>query len=102
MQASYRGASREWLDAAWSSLGWKAWTGTPFTSSDVRMSLSVDVNTRDHRAIGPLIRKALRLKLIKPTGRWVGTESVVSHGRPEREWRGTSLAASTPWPERTS
>lgn len=88
MAQGLRNAREEWRNCAQDALRWHAQRGSPFTSSEVRQSMPFDVWTRDTRAMGGLFKRASQAGLIRPTGRWVNTGNVASHGRPEREWEG--------------
>lgn len=78
------GASREWLDEAFSIIESLAQRGNKFTTDDVWPLLTVE--THEPRALGAVMSRAHRMGLIKPTYGWKQSTRPASHSRPLRVW----------------
>ena len=70
---------------------WLANQGEPFTSGDLRDAIARNypgVEAPDDRALGAVMRKLAKARVIEPTGRYVPSGRASNHNRPMREWRG--------------
>jgi hypothetical protein len=57
------------------------------TSDDIAERMESWARTRDNRAMGPVLLKLARQKVIEPTERFIATRRISSHGSPRRIWR---------------
>lgn len=63
-----------------------------FTADDLLVALdSLNVSTRENRALGGVVRRAVNDGLIVATGRYIPSTRPESHARPCREWKGTGV-----------
>ena len=91
LQQVEENANDEWLETAFAVVEFLAQTGRTFTSDDVwELMAHKDVTTHEPRAMGAVLRKAAKLKLIHPTGGYVKTRRAVAHSRAIAQWKGTN------------
>lgn len=87
------GADPEWLIRATRALRHVAKRQEFFTADDVWKELGDYAATREPRALGAVIQKAMKNELIQATDRWVKSVRTECHGRPVRVWtRGAKLS----------
>lgn len=79
-------AAPEWRDEAYAAVIRTARTLAEFTSDEV-WTVGDLPQTRENRALGPVILRAQRAGVIEDTGRIRRTKQVKSHGSPARVWR---------------
>ncbi len=85
---SERGANPEWLDAARWVVRKLAAQRSEFSTDDIWFRLSeMGVVTRERRAMGAVIRWAVKEGIIEPTGVYRKSFRRVCHGRPLAVWR---------------
>lgn len=58
-----------------------------FTSEDVWDALSGDVATHEPRAMGAVMRRLRKERIVEPTDQFITSTSPLGHGRPSRVWR---------------
>lgn len=78
-------AYKAWCDGAMETVRRFASSREPFTTDELWRVLSAPP---EPRALGGVISKAVRGKLIRPTGRWILSTREVCNSRPVREWVG--------------
>ena len=88
MDRAAANAHDQWAAAAFDAVARCASLGTPFTTDDVWAIMPDDVETHDSRAMGPVIRSAVREGLIQKTGHYRTTTRKVAHACPKTEWIG--------------
>jgi len=79
-------AAPEWKDHALEAVRATARSGREFTVDDVWPNLAGGA-THDLRAMGPVMKRAQRLRLIEPTGRFELARRISCHKCPRRVWR---------------
>lgn len=82
------GASAEWLDTAYKALEELARKNGELTSDDVWFLLEQRqvVMPREHRAMGPVMRRAAQAGIIRPSSKFRLSNRPVNHRRPQRVW----------------
>ncbi len=81
-----RNATMAWKDKAWLVVQQLAAKKTPFTPDDV-WETGLE-RPREPRALGPVMMRAVKQKLIEPTGEWVNSRQASQHATPIRVWIG--------------
>jgi hypothetical protein len=85
--ASLQAANREWVWAVKTVLNRYRHSGEPFTSAHVLGEVrALGIETKDARALGPIITSQASAGLIRPTGNFVPSPLREHHGAPKREW----------------
>lgn len=81
-------ADPQWLDAALAVIVDLAERFPSFTSDDIWESLAKGGHRgpREKRALGAVMRTAVRQKIARPLNQVHGSVSTVNHGRPLRVW----------------
>lgn len=89
-------ASQEWATLAWQTLKLIAENRLEFTTDDLWAELEryPNITTHEPRAMGAIMRKAIKHKWIQPTGRYVKTKRPIAHQKPIAVWK--SLAYRDP------
>lgn len=81
-------ADPDWKDVARDAIAFLATTRHEFTTDDVWAELDRhSATTHEPRALGALMRKAARQRLIAPTDRYVTSTRAACHSRPVKVWR---------------
>jgi hypothetical protein len=80
------GASVEWREEAWRA-GTQAARELWFITSDDVGERMNGVFTNDNRAMGPVMLRLAREKVIEPTDRFIATRRTSSHSSPRRIWQ---------------
>jgi hypothetical protein len=90
-----RNADPLWKRNAWSVLLMFARTGDTFTTDDVWEYMNKHGMETPHepRAMGAVMVKACRRKIIEPTDRYVKSQRPECHRRPIRVWQGVTVSA---------
>ena len=79
-------ANPDWNEEAWEEFMDIARTNLEFTSNNVTVRMkSSKAKTHDARAIGPIMLKAARARIIEKTGRYA--PGAYGHGKPTPIWR---------------
>lgn len=90
MQRAELHADSDWKTLALEAAYWCASTHSLFTSDDVwarMISLDPDnARTREPRALGSIISKLHRDKVIRPTGHYIPSNRPETHRNPKRQW----------------
>ena len=82
------GASLGFMEAARLALTYLAWTRPTFFVDDVWQQMGEGwPDTRDYRAMGPVMSRGKRDGLIDPTDEFVPSAQVRSHSTPRRVWK---------------
>lgn len=89
-------ATDEWLDLAWQTLKKVATENQTFTTDQIWAILDRYPNVRTHepRAMGSIMRKAVKHGWVQKTDRYVSTNRPIAHGKPIAVWQ--SLAYGGP------
>lgn len=88
IEASGRGADRDWLTSALRGVRVLAARNMYLTSDDVWAWMRpLQLSTPDNRAMGAVMCSSARDKYIEPTKEWRISERSVCHGRPIRVWK---------------
>ena len=83
-----RNADPDWLETAYWVLRKLAAQQLEFSSDDIWYRLGeLRVSTHEPRAMGAVIRRAIREELIVPTGKYRKSFRRACHGRPIAIWR---------------
>lgn len=80
-------ADPEWKDVAYLTAVRVARQKRFFVSEDVWDALSGDVRTHEPRAMGAVMRRLRKERIVEPTDQFVTSTSPLGHGRPSRVWR---------------
>lgn len=80
-------ADPEWKDAALLAVHRCAVSHPEFIVDSVWQFIPEGFTTREGRAMGAVIRKALERQWIEPTGRYTKTARTTSHSAPRQIWR---------------
>ena len=88
-------ANSEWKDVAYLTATRVAQQKRFFTSEEVWDALSGDVRTHEPRAMGAVMRRLRKERIVEPTDQFVTSTSPLGHGRPSRVWR-SLLDGNTP------
>lgn len=80
-------ANTEWKDVAYLTAIRVAQQKRFFTSEEVWDALSGDVRTHEPRAMGAVMRRLRKERIVEPTDQFVTSTSPLGHGRPSRVWR---------------
>lgn len=82
-----RGATGAWMDEARMAVKVLCARRAEFTTDDVwRLMTLVHIDTRDHRALGAVMRQAVKDGLIRNTGRYRKSTRPECHRRPVAVW----------------
>jgi len=80
-------ADEDWKMAAEVAVRLVARRGRPFTTDEVvELLTQSNVTTHDLRALGPIMRNALREGLVEESGLWRKSSLVSCHRRPKAVW----------------
>lgn len=81
-------ADPEWTALAHATLRYVASLGAEFTTDDIWLRLEFrNIHTHEPRAMGAVMRAAVRDGLIEKTGAYVESSRPQSHARPIPVWR---------------
>jgi len=80
-------ANPEWNEVAYLTAKRVAASKHYFISEDVWDALPSDIGTHEPRAMGAIMRRLRKEKLIEPTSQFVTSPSPLGHGRPSRVWK---------------
>lgn len=88
-------ANTEWKSVAYLTAMRVARQKRFFTSEEVWDALPDEVHTHEPRAMGAIMRRLRKEKVVEPTDQFVISTSPLGHGRPSRVWR-SLLDGETP------
>lgn len=81
-------AHQQWLDVAYNAIVTLAAQQDTLTADDVwRLIDWTGVTTHEPRAMGAVVKKAVRDGIIEPTGAYVKSARKVNHARPQPVYR---------------
>lgn len=82
-------AGDEWQEQAFSHLKRYAYEHDEMQALHIRLYAENCglAKAPDSRAWGHILRRAAKLKILKATDRYVATDHMGSHGRPQRVWK---------------
>lgn len=79
-------AEHDWKLLAWEIGRELAAVRATFTSEDISDRIPAHITTHEPRAMGAVMTRLRRAKVISPTDEFVMARSRVGHGRPSRVW----------------
>jgi len=81
-------ATKEWMDYAWEALKQVAYQNKTLTTDDIWAILDryPNIQTHEPRAMGAIMRKAVKHKWIRKTGNYVTTRRPIAHQKPIAVW----------------
>lgn len=87
-------AHQQWLDVAYNAIVTLAQQKDTFTADDLwRIIDWTGATTHEPRAMGAVVKRAVRDGIIEPTGSYVKSARKVNHARPQPVYRGLRRAA---------
>ena len=82
-----RNAHEEWKDAALEAVYQAARVNRKFIVDEVWRYMPSSVNTHDLRAMGPVMRRAIKAGWISSTDEYINSSRVTAHKNPRRIWQ---------------